>query len=231
MRMMFRVAIILGPTTLLLFSCVKNADPPALSPQDSLQIVRNNLTYRAEKDRYFAGDPDSPFHTDTTIAFRGLQWFPIDPRYRALVALHRYENPETVMVMGTKGEQRRQLRYGWFEFTVPDASNTPVLVRINVYTFTPSDQLLYRLSRNHLSVWFTDRTTGKETYHVGRYVDVGEEDPDAEYLYTIDLNKVYNPFCAYSDAYSCAIPRREDYIDIALRVGEKPYKEMNTRQQ
>jgi len=31
------------------------------------------------------------------------------------------------------------------------------------------------------SVWFTDGTTGKETYQVGRYVDVGEAFPDPDH--------------------------------------------------
>jgi uncharacterized protein (DUF1684 family) len=74
-----------------------------------------------------------------------------------------------------------------------------------------------------LSVWFTDETTGKETYRVGRYVEVGEENPDPQFVYTIDLNKAYNPYCAYSDLYSCAIPRKEDHIPIAIRAGEKNY--------
>ena len=225
MRLFLRIGLLVGPMVLLGFSCAKKAQLRVLSAQDSVQIVRDNLAHRAAKDRYFAKDPGSPFRTDTTIAFRGLHWFPVDPRYSILAMLHRYENPETVTVMGTKGEERRHLRYGWFEFTVPDANSEPALIRVNVYTLTPSDKRLYGVSGNPLSVWFTDRTTGQETYHVGRYVDVGEEHADAAHLYTIDLNKAYNPFCAYNDAYSCAIPREEDRIGIALRVGEKPYRE------
>jgi hypothetical protein len=125
--------------------------------------------------------------------------------------------------MGTKGEERRHLRYGWFEFRVPDSAGRPILIRLNVYKFTPSDERRYRLYRDHLNVWFTDATTGSETYDVGRYVDVGEEQTGADYVYTIDLNKAYNPYCAYSDLYTCAIPREEDHIAVPLRAGELKY--------
>ena len=74
-------------------------------------------------------------------------------------------------------------------------------------------------------MWFTDLTNGNETYHVGRYIELGKEqsDPDAEYV--VDLNKAFNPYCAYSALYSCAIPTDEDRIPLALRVGEMKYHE------
>jgi hypothetical protein len=125
--------------------------------------------------------------------------------------------------MGTKGEERKQLRYGYFEFPVPDEHGSPYLLKLNVYKFTPYDAKRYAMYPKVLSVWFTDRTTGKETYQVGRYVDVGEEYPDDGHEYTIDLNKAYNPYCAYSDLYSCAVPRKEDRVQIALRAGEMSY--------
>ena len=127
--------------------------------------------------------------------------------------------------MGTKGETRKQLRYGYFEFAVPAEDGTPVSIRVNVYKANPSDPVSYSLYRNGLSVWFTDETTGKETYDVGRYLDVGEESSDPSALYSIDLNMAYNPFCAYSDVYSCAVPPKEDHIPVALRVGEKKYRQ------
>jgi uncharacterized protein (DUF1684 family) len=137
--------------------------------------------------------------------------------------LHRYESPDTVDVMGTRGETRRQLRYGYFRFSLPDSQGAPVSVTLNVYKFTPYDRRRYELFRDHLSVWFTDPTTGTETYHVGRYVDVGGEIPDSGHEYTIDFNKAYNPYCAYSSLYSCAIPRDDDRIPTPVRAGELMY--------
>jgi uncharacterized protein len=131
--------------------------------------------------------------------------------------------PDTVTIMGTKGEERQQLRYGYFEFLLPDDLGNAVRVRLNVYKFTPSDGQRYLLYKDNLSVWFTDRTTGKDTYQVGRYIEIGNEQPDPSYTYSIDFNKAFNPYCAYSTLYSCAIPDKEDFIDLALGVGERIY--------
>jgi uncharacterized protein (DUF1684 family) len=58
---------------------------------------------------------------------------------------------------------------------------------------------------------------------VGRYLEVGQEVADPDYLYTIDFNNAYNPYCAYSSQYSCAIPRKEDHLDFPIRAGEMKY--------
>lgn len=209
----------------LLGSCSKTPDSRQLTTADSLKIVQDNLAHRAEADSFFRSDENSPFKRDTTIEYHGVKWFPIDVRYRGVAQVHRYANPETVIVLGTKGEERKQLRYGYFTITVPDGNGQPVVLKIDTYKFTPYDTKRYALYKDALSVWFTDETTGKETYNVGRYVEVGNEDPDPDHLYVIDLNKAYNPYCAYSSLFSCAVPRKEDHLDIALRVGEMKYHE------
>jgi len=207
----------------LLSSCTEHPRLPAISAADSAATVQDNLKHRTIVDDFFTGDPGSPFKRDTTITYEGIRWFPIDPAFRATSLLHRYEHPETVIVMGTRGEQRRNLKYGYFEFVLPDEDGKPVRCRLNAYKFTPYDGQRYLLYRDQLSVWFTDATTGHETYGVGRYVDVGLEFPDRDHRYVIDLNKAYNPYCAYSSMYSCAIPRQEDHLPIAVRAGEKTY--------
>jgi uncharacterized protein len=199
--------------------------PPAssLSSADSVTIVNDVLHYRAEADSFFRYDPNSPFKRDSSVEYHGIKWFPIDVRYHTVSTLHRYANPETVTVMGTKGEARRQLRYGYFTVRVPGANGLPVVLKLDVYKFTPYDKKRYELYKDALSVWFTDETTGKETYSVGRYVEIGNEQPSADFEYTIDFNKAYNPYCAYSNLFSCAVPRKEDHLDVALRVGEMKY--------
>ncbi|MEW6509775.1 MAG: DUF1684 domain-containing protein [Bacteroidota bacterium] len=206
-------------------SCPRPSGLPPISAADSLAILEDNLDHRADIDAFFRTDPASPFVRDTSIRYHGPRWFPVDPAYRARSLLHTYEDPETVIVMGTRGEERRQVRYGYFEFDLPGEEGFPVSIRLNVYKFTPYDRIRYERYPENLSVWFTDRTTGKETYDVGRYLDVGDDMHDPNYLYTLDLNKAYNPYCAYSVMYSCAIPRKEDRIDLALRVGEMKYHE------
>jgi uncharacterized protein (DUF1684 family) len=216
--LMMMPPLCLGPT-----SCSPKPELPKLTAADSLDVIGDNLEHRAEVDSFFRTDPSSPFKRDTAAEYRGIRWYPIDPRFCVFSTLHYYSTPDTVVVKGTKGEDRRELRYGYFEFVLPDTDGTPRDVRLNVYKFTPYDGQRYLLYRDNLSVWFTDRTTGKETYGVGRYIDVGTEVPDAKHVYTIDFNKAYNPYCAYSTMYSCAVPRKEDHLDLAVRAGELTY--------
>jgi uncharacterized protein (DUF1684 family) len=195
-------------------------NPPAWSSADSVLIVNEILSHRVEADSFFRYDPDSPFRRDTSIRYSGIRWYPPNPRLYFKATLQRYVIPETVIVMGTHGEERKHLKYGYFPLVV-DGTN----IRLNAYKHLPDDPRRYAMYRNHLSIWFTDKTTGRETYEVGRYLDVGTESSDKNFLYTIDFNKAYNPYCAYSDIYSCAIPRREDYLDVEIRAGEMRYAE------
>ncbi|HUL43545.1 MAG TPA: DUF1684 domain-containing protein [Bacteroidota bacterium] len=184
------------------------------TPEDSISIVREILAHRAEADKFFRTDPASPFVRDTAIRYTGIKWFPPDLRYCFNSPLFRYDRPAQTTIYGTKGEPRPSLRYGYFVISFEGKE-----YRLDVYkpAKDPSDP--------HLSIWFTDQTSGHETYHVGRYVDIGNENPDARYVYFIDLNDAYNPYCAYSALYSCAVPTKDDHLDFPVRAGEMNYSE------
>jgi uncharacterized protein (DUF1684 family) len=222
-RLSCAAAALILCSVVMFTSCSRTPALPLLSKADSLRITLDNLDHRAEMDAFFAHDPHSPFVRDTSARYHGINWFPVDPAFCGRSVLHTYAEPETVLVMGTKGEARRQLRYGYVEFPVPGNGNYPVMLRMNVYKFTRYDGERYAQFPETMSIWFTDSTTGSETYEVGRYIDAGNDLHDPNHRYVIDLNKAYNPYCAYSVMYSCAIPRKEDRLEIALRVGEMKY--------
>lgn len=70
--------------------------------------------------------------------------------------------------------------------------------------------------RDHLFLPFTDLTNGEETYGGGRYVDLKIQKGDK---LTIDFNKAYSPYCAFSPNYSCPIPPRQNHIDSHIKAG------------
>jgi uncharacterized protein (DUF1684 family) len=92
-----------------------------------------------------------------------------------------------------------------------------------------------------LFVPFRDKTTGQETYPGGRYMELhveSAERTDAESssgagsdsrngqltdgaVVPLDFNLAYNPFCAYSDAYVCPLAPRENWLEVAVRAGER----------
>ena len=188
-----------------------------LSREDSIKIVDEILAHRKEVDSIFQNDPSSPFNRDTSVHFNGIKWFPPDVKYYFKSKLYKYKIPESVLIYGTKGEERKHIKYGYFIINFEGKE-----YRLNVYKISPADPN-YERYKNYLSVWFTDETTGKETYQVGRYVDVGDENNDPDFLYTINLNNAYNPYCAYTPLYSCAIPRKEDHLNFAVKAGEMKY--------
>ena len=166
---------------------------------------------RKEKNYSLQFGINSPFNRDTTITFRPLNYYEPNPDFVFKSKLFKYDVQDTVAILGTKGETRPAVLLGFLEVKKDEK-----VYRINVY------QGFSRTGEPYYSIWFTDQTTGKETYGVGRYLDF-ELNDNPEFVYTIDFNKAYNPYCAYSAMFTCPIPRVEDYIDMAIEAGEKNF--------
>lgn len=148
-------------------------------------------------------DPQSPRFK----LYKGLKYFPPDLSYRYELALTPNPKPETTIIMSTRGNQRRADRVGWFDFVV---GTTPVRLEA-LRLLEPG------VGENDLGIFFRDATTGKESYELGRYVDV-KKLPNGRFL--LDFNFTYNPACAYSDHYNCPIPPKTNVLPVAIRAGE-----------
>jgi uncharacterized protein (DUF1684 family) len=72
--------------------------------------------------------------------------------------------------------------------------------------------------QDHLFLPFMDKTTGVSTYGTGRFMDITKPEGNAMVL---DFNYAYNPYCAYTDGYSCPITPKENFIDIYINAGIK----------
>ncbi|MDP2301780.1 MAG: DUF1684 domain-containing protein [Ignavibacteria bacterium] len=166
---------------------------------------------RTDKDEYMKNDPYSPFNQEPKVSFEPLKYYDVNPSFVFKSKLTEFETKDTIIISGTKGEERKVLKYGFVKFIYDNKNFT-----MNVYEGTSKSGQTYH------SLWFTDLTTNEETYGVGRYLDF-ELNPDKGYIYTIDFNKAYNPYCAYSPKYSCAIPTKEDFLSLEIKAGEKKF--------
>ncbi len=191
--------------SVLFFSCGEKRT------HEETQYIKDVEQYRNEKNDYMKNNPDSPFNRDTTVEFEPLNYYDVDSGFVFKSRLFEYSQKDTISVYGTKGEERKVVRYGYVAF---DYKNH--LYKVNVYKGTTSG------GEEYYSIWFTDKTTGGATYGVGRYIDF-DINPDSNYVYTVDFNLAYNPYCAYSAKYSCAIPTKEDHLDLAVTAGEKKF--------
>lgn len=77
--------------------------------------------------------------------------------------------------------------------------------------------------RDYLFLPFKDLTNAKSTYGGGRYLDFRIGDIQNGKL-LIDFNKAYNPYCAFSDGYTCPIPPFENHLLVKVKAGEKVFK-------
>jgi uncharacterized protein (DUF1684 family) len=176
----------------------------AMLPPSSIAIGR--FTMRLSHQRFPAlivFDPRSAGFA----RYKGLAWFPVDFAYRYELPLTPNPAADTVVIMSTRGNARRALRVGWFDFAV---AGRPCRLE--------ADRLLEPgVDEKSVSVFFRDATTGRETYGVGRYVDP-EPLPDGRWV--LDFNNAYNPACAVSEHYNCPIPRKGNTLAVAIRAGE-----------
>jgi uncharacterized protein len=205
---------------ILLFplGCILGCSSNSPAPEDFYSKL---AAHRAAVDSSMRYDAGSPFHRDTTVAYQGLRWFDPDPKFRFESKLTKFDTASIITILGTKGEERKVVRYGFFTFRYDGKE-----YRLTVYKFSDEDvKKRGEEMRPYLMVWFTDQTTGNETYDVGRYIEVDPESADPNHLYAIDFNYAYNPYCAYSHLYSCAVPTMDNALDFPVTAGEKKYHE------
>ncbi|MEJ2049057.1 MAG: DUF1684 domain-containing protein [Calditrichota bacterium] len=176
------------------------------------KIIAEINKYRSEKDSLFLWADWSPIPKYDKVSFRGLNYFPIDLslRFEGQIILHEPPTPDTIV--GTKGDLRPALKYGYFPFSYKNQS-----YKLNIYQILPEDSTRDK----YLFLGFTDQTTGKETYDTGRYIDMVEI-PNQRYV--VDFNLAYNPYCAYNPRYTCAIPPSENRLPFKILAGEKIFR-------
>lgn len=171
--------------------------------------VEQILKDRRKKNDEFRGK-SSPLRKEDKKNFDGLHYFEVDTSYRYEVALHRLEDTPSFRMVTNTGEQRKAVRYGYFEFELDGKSQ-------RLYAYKLED-----VPKKLLFVPFTDATSGHGSYAGGRYLDLEENDTGR---YVLDFNQAYNPYCAYgSGRYSCPIPPAENRLDAAIRAGEKAWE-------
>ncbi|GAA2086202.1 DUF1684 domain-containing protein [Pseudolysinimonas kribbensis] len=69
-----------------------------------------------------------------------------------------------------------------------------------------------------LQLVFADATSGAETYSVGRFLFVA---PNADGTITLDFNRAVLPPCAFSYAFNCPMPPKQNRFSVPIEAGEK----------
>jgi uncharacterized protein (DUF1684 family) len=69
-----------------------------------------------------------------------------------------------------------------------------------------------------LQLVFSDSTSGDSTYSVGRFLFVA---PNADGTITLDFNRAILPPCAFSYAFNCPMPPKQNRFSVPIEAGEK----------
>ena len=131
-------------------------------PESKDEIIQAIQSFRKERDRFFKTAPNSPLEESDKIHFKGLNYFPINLKYRFEGEIERYiiniNDPKYYAIFPTnKGPKKRYVRYGKFRFTFEGKEYT-----LQLYKSILSDAIF---------IPFYDKTNGHETYEGGRYLD------------------------------------------------------------
>lgn len=163
--------------------------------------------YRAAKDEFFREDAHSPLTPAQRDSFDGLSYFPEDDAFRihAVLETEGVDLNERIVMQTTTGGEQVYRRAGAIRFDVDGEAAS-----LTLYASDDGDDLF---------VPFRDGTSGKESYGAGRYLEVDPPGPDGHVV--VDLNRAYNPFCAYNPEWSCPIPPGENWLRVPIRAGER----------
>jgi uncharacterized protein (DUF1684 family) len=184
-----------------------------VSDKEADDLRRQIEAFRKQKDKFLLEHEQSPLLAEDKEHFTGARYFPVNPTFRVIATLVPEARPGIFRVQTTTGDFKEYTRVGRLQF---ELDGQPLSL---VAFMPPADEPLHG---NRLFVPFRDRTSGKESYGAGRYLDLNKRPGDT---YVLDFNRAYNPYCAYSPYYSCPLPPGENNLPAEIRAGEMAFHE------
>ena len=144
----------------------------------------------------------------TRTEFMGLDYFAYQP---SLKIVARYEAYPTV----------HMLEVATIIGTVEPTPN-PGRAHFSVAGKNYSFELLEGSDAAHYFTIFGDKTNGKQTYGMARFL-TGKVDEKNKTV-TLDFNTAYNPPCAFTEYATCPTPPAGNRIAAKVAAGEKAYR-------
>jgi uncharacterized protein (DUF1684 family) len=186
----------------------QSPNQPPEQKLDTQTYIADVKRERTEKDLFFKADPESPLDSNQRTLFEQLQYYPINPQFRVEAKVQPVGRPDIITLSTSDGQVRQLQKWGYANFMLNGNQQQLLLLKSD----EPGD--------NQLFIPFADATSARQTYGAGRYLDVPL--PQGNTL-LLDFNKAYNPYCAYSDKYSCPLPPPENMLGVPIQAGEKTY--------
>ncbi len=136
--------------------------------------------------------------------FGGRVWYGVDERYLVNAKFVEYKPAHKIPIVNIIDEVSDETAPGYVEFTLGGKQ----------YKLDALDD------EDGLFIILRDDTAGKTTYGSGRFLYV-EKKPAAGATFKLDLNRVYNPPCAFSEYTTCPLPPKQNILKVKIEAGEK----------
>ena len=136
--------------------------------------------------------------------FGGRVWYGVDESYRVPAKFVAYHPQRKVSIVNVIDEVSDESVPGYVEFKLKGKT--------------------YKLDAlgedGGLFIILRDQTAGDTTYTPGRFLYV-EKTPSPGAKFMLDLNRVYNPPCAFSEFTTCPLPPKQNILKVRIDAGEK----------
>ena len=139
--------------------------------------------------------------------FKGLEYYPINPEWRINAKFKPYNPPKILPIVNILNQVNNDTCPGAIVFKIKGKEYQLDALR--------------ETGANELFIIFSDETSGKETYGMGRYLSAAL--PDSANNVITDFNKAYNPPCAFTIYATCPVPPKQNHLPIRVEAGEKKY--------
>ena len=136
--------------------------------------------------------------------FRGRVWYDINDRYYVPARFVPYEPGKKIPIVNVLDEVSDEPVAGYVEFDIDGHPH-----RLDALA-----------EDDGLFIIFNDGTSGDTTYKPGRFLYVDEK-PDPGKKFMLDLNRAYNPPCAFSEYTTCPLPPKQNILKVRIEAGEK----------
>lgn len=136
--------------------------------------------------------------------FGGRVWFPVDGKYFVDAKFVAYPPGRKIPIVNVLDEVSDEPVAGYVEFKL---AGKP-------YRLDALDD------EDGLFIIMKDATAGATTYGSGRFLAVEKKPKDGE-VFKLDLNRAYNPPCAFSEFTTCPLPPKQNVLKVKIEAGEK----------
>lgn len=174
-------------------------------------ILDSNTVFRNQINKEYRDSATSPLTNRDRQRFEGLPFFPVDTAFYVVAQFEKAKKARSFKMKTTTSRRPVYEKFGVATFEIKGKTYD-----LNIY----QSQALKKKQglENYLFLPFKDLSNGETTYGGGRFIDL--KIPDGDTI-IIDFNKAYNPYCVYNHIYSCPIPPKDNFLNVAIEAGVK----------